>query len=73
MRQSLIGSLLEVVSTNTRLGQPDVAIFEVGKGYGVTEDGDSTHEWWRLGLALTGSAEVPTWDRPARPFDLDDA
>jgi len=73
MRQSLIGSLLEVVSTNTRLGQPDVAIFEVGKGYGVTEDGDSTHEWWRLGLALTGSAEMPTWDRPARPFDLDDA
>lgn len=72
MRQSLIGSLLEVVSTNTRLGNPDVAIFEVGKGYGATDDGD-THEWWRLGLALTGAAEVATWDRPARPFDLDDA
>ena len=73
MRQSLIGSLLEVVSTNTRLGQPDVAIFEIGKGYGATAEGDSTHEWWRLGLALTGSAEVPTWDRPARAYDLDDA
>ena len=72
MRQSLIGSLLEVVSTNTRLGSPNVAIFEVGKGYGATDDGD-THEWWRLGLALTGDAEVATWDRPARPFDLDDA
>jgi phenylalanyl-tRNA synthetase beta chain len=72
MRQSLIGSLLEVVSTNTRLGNPDVAIFEVGKGYGATDDGD-THEWWRLGLALTGAAEIATWDRPARPFDLDDA
>jgi phenylalanyl-tRNA synthetase beta chain len=72
MRQSLIGSLLEVVSTNTRLGNPDVAVFEVGKGYGATEDGD-THEWWRLGLALTGAAEIATWDRPARPFDLDDA
>ena len=72
MRQSLIGSLLEVVSTNTRLGSPDVAIFEVGKGYGATDDGD-THEWWRLGLALTGSAEIATWDRPPRPFDLDDA
>ncbi len=36
-------------------------------------DGEGTHEWWRLGLALTGSAEVPTWDRPARPYDLDDA
>ena len=73
MRQSLIGSLLEVVSTNTRLGQPDVAIFEIGKGYGATADGDSTHEWWRLGLALTGAAEVPAWDRPARAYDLDDA
>jgi phenylalanyl-tRNA synthetase beta chain len=73
LRQSLIGSLLEVVSTNTRLGQPDVAIFEIGKGYGATEDGHSTHEWWRLGLALTGSAEIPTWDRRGRPYDLDDA
>jgi phenylalanyl-tRNA synthetase beta chain len=73
MRQSLIGSLLEVVSTNTRLGRSDVAIFEIGKGYGATEDGDSTQEWWRLGLALTGSAEVPTWDRPGRAYDLDDA
>jgi phenylalanyl-tRNA synthetase beta chain len=73
MRQSLVGSLLEVVSTNTRIGRADVAIFEVGKGYGASEDGDTTHEWWRLGLALTGAAEIPTWDRPARPFDLADA
>jgi phenylalanyl-tRNA synthetase beta chain len=73
MRQSLVGSLLEVVSTNTRQGRPDVAIFEVGKGYGATDDGDSTHEWWRLGVALTGAAELPAWDRPARAFDLDDA
>ena len=72
MRQSLIGSLLEVVSTNARLGSPDVAVFEVGKGYGATDDGD-THEWWRLGLALTGAAEIATWDRPARSFDIDDA
>ena len=49
MRQSLLGSLLEVIATNLRQGRPDVAIFEVGKGYGATEDGDSTHEWWRLG------------------------
>ena len=73
MRQSLLGSLLEVVSTNIRQGRPDVAVFEVGKGYGATDDGDSTHEWWRLGIALTGAAEIPAWDRPERPFDLDDA
>jgi phenylalanyl-tRNA synthetase beta chain len=73
LRQSLIGSLVEVISTNARQGRPDVAIFEVGKGYGATEDGDSTHEWWRLGFALTGAAEIAAWNRPARSYDLDDA
>jgi phenylalanyl-tRNA synthetase beta chain len=73
MRQSLVGSLLDVVATNTRHGREDVAIFEVGKGYGTLPDGAGTHEWWRLGLALTGAAEIPSWDRPARPFDLEDA
>ena len=38
MRQSLVGSLLEVVATNLRQGREDVAIFEVGKGYGVTDE-----------------------------------
>ena len=73
MRQSLLGSLLEVVSTNLRQGRPDVAIFEIGKGYGATDEGETTHEWWRLGIALTGAAEIPAWNRPARPYDLDDA
>ena len=73
MRQSLIGSLLEVVSTNLRQGRTDVAIFEIGKGYGATDEGDSTHEWWRLGIALTGAAEIPAWNRRSRPYDLDDA
>jgi len=73
MRQSVVGSLLEVVSTNLRQGRADVATFEIGKGYGATSDGDSTHEWWRLGVALTGAAEIPAWNRPTRPYDLDDA
>jgi phenylalanyl-tRNA synthetase beta chain len=73
MRQSLLGSLLEVVSTNLRQGRPDVAIFEIGKGYGATTEGDATHEWWRLGLALTGAAEIPAWNRTARAYELDDA
>ena len=57
MRQSLTGSLLEVVSTNLRHGRDDVAIFEVGKGYGAPTDRPS-HEWWRLGIALTGAAQT---------------
>jgi phenylalanyl-tRNA synthetase beta chain len=74
LRQSLLGSLIDVVSTNLRHDRDDVAIFEVGKGYG-TGDGPAmpAREWWRLGFALTGSAETPAWNRPARPFDLDDA
>jgi phenylalanyl-tRNA synthetase beta chain len=72
LRQSLTGSLLEVVSTNLRLGRDDIAIFEVGKGYGAPAD-PPTHEWWRLGFALTGGAQPASWDRPSRPYDLDDA
>jgi len=72
LRQSLVGCLLEVVSTNLRVGRDDVAIFEVGKGYGATGT-PPTHEWWRLGFALTGAALPATWDRPGRAFDLRDA
>ena len=74
LRQSVLGSLLEVVATNLRHGRQDVAIFEIGKGYGTGEGPDRpTREWWRLGFALTGTAEVPAWNRVARPYDLADA
>jgi phenylalanyl-tRNA synthetase beta chain len=73
MRQSLIGSLLEVVATNLRHGRDDVAIFEIGKGYGRADAADGgTREWWRLGFALTGNAEARAWNRSARPYDIDD-
>ena len=72
LRQSLLGGLLEVVGTNRRHGRDDVAVFEIGKGYGKA-DGGGTREWWRLGIALAGSALIPSWNQPSRPFDLDDA
>jgi len=70
LRQSLVGSLVEVVSTNLRHGNEDVAVFEVGKGYGRV--GGDAAEWWRLGIALAGAFEAGSWNRAARPADLDD-
>ncbi len=71
LRPGLIGSLVEVVAGNERHGRDDVAVFEVGKGYG--RDAGQAREWWRLGFALTGSAEAPAFNRPPRAYDLDDA
>jgi phenylalanyl-tRNA synthetase beta chain len=71
LRQSLVGSLLDVVSSNIRQGRGSVAVFEIGKGYGAV--GSETHEWWRLGLALTGPARPLGWDETARDYDLGDA
>jgi phenylalanyl-tRNA synthetase beta chain len=74
LRQSVLGSLLEVVATNLRHGRQDVAIFEIGKGYGTGERSDRpTQEWWRLAFALTGAAEDPAWNQTTRLYDLDDA
>ena len=33
----------------------------------------STHEWWRLGIALTGAAVPASPDRAGEAYDLDDA
>jgi phenylalanyl-tRNA synthetase beta chain len=71
LRQSIVGSLVQVVDANLRHGQADVVAFEIGKGYGRV--GDAPREWWRLGLALTGSFDAAGWNRPRRDVDIDDA
>jgi phenylalanyl-tRNA synthetase beta chain len=70
LRQGLLASLADVVSGNVRQGRTDLALFEVGKGYG-REDG-TAREWWRLAIGLAGNLEPPAWNRPAQPADLDD-
>ncbi len=70
LRQSVAGSLVEIAAANVRRGREEVAIFEIGKGYG--DDAGVVREWWRLAIAMTGPAEPPAWNRPARPADLDD-
>ncbi len=71
LRRHLVGSLLDVMSLNERQGRGDVAIFEVGKGYGRV--GETPREWTRLGILLAGNAAPPAWNRQARAYDLDDA
>ena len=73
LRQGLVGSLLEVVATNLDQGRCDVAVFELGKGYAYDEPASAVHEWWRLGLALTGASRPAAWDRAAEVLVLDDA
>ncbi len=71
LRQQLVDSLLDVVHANARHGREDIAIFEIGKGYGRLPEGP--HEWWRLAFALTGPAEPLAPNRSARLYDVDDA
>ena len=71
LRQTLVGSLAAIADSNARHGTADVAIFEVGKGYGSV--GDEPREWWRLGIALTGAYVPQAWNQPARDADVDDA
>jgi phenylalanyl-tRNA synthetase beta chain len=71
LRQHLAASLLDVLSLNERQGRPDVAVFEIGKGY--ARSGDRPSEWTRLAFLLSGAAEPASWNRVARRFDLDDA
>jgi phenylalanyl-tRNA synthetase beta chain len=70
LRRALLGSLLGVVGANRRQGHEDIAIFEIGKGYG--RRGDVPIEWWRLGFALAGGSTPPHWAERSRPVDLDD-
>jgi phenylalanyl-tRNA synthetase beta chain len=71
LRRSLIGSVLEVVETNERVGRSDLALFEIGKGY--ARDGDVVHEWWRLAIGLCGAMVGAHWSGAAREADLADA
>ena len=73
MRQGLLASLLEVFELNLNRGRADLAIFEIGKGYGYDEAADAINEWWRLGFILSGANEPAAWDRQPRPWDVDDA
>ncbi len=71
LRQDLVGGLVATVVLNRRRGRDDLALFEIGKGYGRVAD--TSHEWWRLGIVLAGAFDPTSWNRSRRPVDLDDA
>jgi len=70
LRRHLVASLLDVLAVNERQGRPDVAIFEIGNGYGRV--GDAPVQWSRLAFVLAGAAEPAAWNRAARGYDVFD-
>jgi hypothetical protein len=70
LRQSIVGSLVEVVDTNAGTARPTSRLRD---RQGLRRRRRRLAEWWRLGLALTGAFETPAWNRPRREADIDDA
>jgi phenylalanyl-tRNA synthetase beta chain len=63
-------SLLDRVDANLRYGATSGAIFEVGRGYGITKGVPS--EWTRLAVAVWGDREHGAPSASATPWNLDE-
>ena len=72
LRQTSSAASSRSSPTNVRQGREDVAIFEIGKGYGAARERAHRTSGGASGIALTGAAEPPAWNRPGAPYDLDD-
>jgi phenylalanyl-tRNA synthetase beta chain len=70
LRRSLLPSLLDRVDANLRYGATSGAIFEVGRGYGITKGVPS--EWTRLAIAVWGDREQGAPSASATPWNLDE-
>ena len=70
LRRSLLPSLLDRVDANLRYGATSGAIFEVGRGYGITKGVPS--EWTRLAVAVWGDREHGAPSASATPWNLDE-
>lgn len=72
MRPTLMQGLVENVKRNLHLGNPDLAIFEVGRAYGPEGAKHLPDEVWHLGLALAGRKNLNWMDkgRSATLYDL---
>jgi phenylalanyl-tRNA synthetase beta chain len=70
LRRSLLPSLLDRVDANLRYGATSGAIFEVGRGYGITKGLPS--EWPRLAVAVWGDREQGAPSAAATAWNLDE-
>jgi phenylalanyl-tRNA synthetase beta chain len=70
LRRSLLPSLLDRVDANLRYGATSGAIFEVGRGYGITKGLPS--EWTRLAVAVWGDREQGAPSTAATAWNLDE-
>ena len=70
LRRSLLPSLLDRVDANLRYGATSGAIFEIGRGYGITKGVPS--EWTRLAIAVWGDREQGAPSATATPWNLDE-
>lgn len=75
LRQSVVASVLEVVTSNLRHTE-QVEVFEIGKIYVPHSGKDLPDESRRLVIAMTGKRETEHWDeghkRQSTPFDFFD-
>ncbi len=70
LRLSLLPSLVEVVRRNASVGERDVQIFEVGRGYRPGNEGGLAFEDARLGIALSGRFGGISWLGEGVPSDF---
>ncbi len=61
LRTTLLTSLLDVVAHNRRRGVEDVSIFDVGRVYLPTTEGELPDQPQHLGLAVTGTMTRGAW------------
>ena len=67
MRHSVLASVLEIVANNSRF-QQQIALFEIGHIYLVSEEGVLPDELARLSIGLTGPRHADSW-REANPAE----
>lgn len=73
LRQSLLPALLEITQYNQARRNDDLALFELGRVFqGHADARKMPEEVDRLGIILSGHAQVDSWSQKARYYDFYD-